>query len=927
LNVNAIPDFTDFFREATDSFDPYPWQEEIAKEGLPEVLSVPTGLGKTEGAVLAWAYRRLRMQDTSEPRHLIYCLPMRVLVQQTRDRLSGCFGRLRARYGWEVGVHVLMGGDIDDAWEQSPEKPWVLIGTQDMLLSRALNRGYGMDRFKWPVHFGLLNNDCRWIVDEVQLMGPGLWTTAQLDWMRKKRFTPLFPCPTTWMSATLGLGFLVTVDRKQDGLDKAEPYEMNWDIPPEASDALRKRLEELRDAKRPVEFANPPQGKKAALWPYWLVGRIVQEHRHGTLSLVVCNTVSKARAIFEALPQDSPKILLTSRFRGQDRRDNETRLVKFEARRKAAGGLAIQGDAGLICVSTQVVEAGMDISAHRLWSEIAPWGSVVQRLGRLNRDGQDQEAIAIFWSNDKPAKKKGDRIGPYIGEEIATAQDLIEALASESKERSAREALGALKTKGKAKLEESLAPKPAPLPRAIDVHGLFSTERDLFGGFTDISTFVRDTDPDADVTVFWRMWPGKFAPRDDELTGPDFDPKEAVAVPCGALQPFLKEGRFPICMWNDEDGRWERMNHGDIRPGMRLMLPSATGGYASEKGWTGKPADRLDGVPPPGRGRALRDDVRTEAGYWGDLAGHLADARREAERLCTALDLDDELSRGVIAADNHHDIGKAHPHWQQALPTRDARPHELLAKSPHAFAVEVEQRLSQDVVRSMVGQIARLLGPAERLSDEIRKRQRRLRFRWAIERDPADQVLEQIRQLFHVKWAGRPSFRPGLRHEAASALALWHRYATSGRKPFPALAVYLAASHHGKVRTVLRSTSRTGDDVFGVPLSSEPLEIEGERWPIDFSIAAGTRTATVAQKLVALLAIGNMNDAIGLARARYAMGNTPLANFHVEFTVEDPARFAAGLLIPMSDEQRAHLIVQRWLRPSREKGDLPYAYA
>ena len=161
MNVNAIPDFTEFFREATDGLDPYPWQEQVAKEGLPEVLSVPTGLGKTEGAVLAWAYRRLRMQDTSEPRHLVYCLPMRVLVQQTRDRLSGCFGRLRARYDWEVGVHVLMGGDVDEAWAQSPEKPWVLIGTQDMLLSRALNRGYGMNRFKWPVHFGLSNNDCR----------------------------------------------------------------------------------------------------------------------------------------------------------------------------------------------------------------------------------------------------------------------------------------------------------------------------------------------------------------------------------------------------------------------------------------------------------------------------------------------------------------------------------------------------------------------------------------------------------------------------------------------------------------------------------------------------------------------------------------------------------------------------------------------
>lgn len=29
----------------------------------------------------------------------------------------------------------------------------------------ALNRGYGMSRYRWPMHCGLLNNDCRWVMD------------------------------------------------------------------------------------------------------------------------------------------------------------------------------------------------------------------------------------------------------------------------------------------------------------------------------------------------------------------------------------------------------------------------------------------------------------------------------------------------------------------------------------------------------------------------------------------------------------------------------------------------------------------------------------------------------------------------------------------------------------------------------------------
>lgn len=204
--------FEDFFATATGGFKPYGWQLQVAIDGLPDVLPVPTGLGKTEVA-LAWAWRRL-VDKQPEPLHLVYCLPMRSLVTQTVQRLQGYFDALRAHDAkFDVRVHQLMGGAIDGEWSRWPDKPWILVGTQDQLLSRALNRGYAMSRFEWPVHFGLLNNDCRWLIDEVQLMGPGLWTTAQLDWMRRKRFPSLKPCVTTWMSATVGASLSLVAHR------------------------------------------------------------------------------------------------------------------------------------------------------------------------------------------------------------------------------------------------------------------------------------------------------------------------------------------------------------------------------------------------------------------------------------------------------------------------------------------------------------------------------------------------------------------------------------------------------------------------------------------------------------------------------------------------------------------------------------------
>jgi CRISPR-associated endonuclease/helicase Cas3 len=416
--------FTDFFRHATGGLAPYRWQRAAAEDGPHDVVAISTGMGKTEGAVLPWAWRLLVLADSAEPRHLVYCLPMRVLVQQTAERLRACFERLgKARSDLAVPVFTLMGGDLDEQWAGLPDRPWVLVGTQDQLLSRALNRGYAMSRYDWPVHFGLLNNDCRWIVDEVQLMGPGLWTTAQLDWMRRARFGTQAPSQTTWMSATVEPGFLDTTDRRGDRLHRAEKtLAMDWEDVADLEQEAVGEFQRRRDAVRPVEVVAPQRSEK-------LASEIINAHRPGTLSLVMCNAVAAARAIFEQLSPASPRVLLTSRFRGEDRAASEQALYKFEARRRAAEAAAVLDHPGLICVSTQVIEAGIDVSAHRLWSELAPWPSVVQRLGRLNRDGRDPEPLATFWASADGTSSK-DRVGPYPKEHVQTAEKLTKALAS-----------------------------------------------------------------------------------------------------------------------------------------------------------------------------------------------------------------------------------------------------------------------------------------------------------------------------------------------------------------------------------------------------------------------------------------------------------------------------------------------------------------
>ncbi len=817
-----------FFSDATGFARPYDWQTRVAVTGLPDVLPIPTGLGKTEGAVLAWAWRR-QAGYADQPLHLIYCLPMRSLVTQTANRLRECFNAFAAkRETPPIPVYQLMGGAIDDEWASNPDRPWVLVGTQDQLLSRALNRGYAMSRFEWPMHFGLLNQDCHWVVDEVQLMGPGLWTTSQLDWMRRKRFKSLKPCRTTWMSATVGEGFLATTDRKKDGFDRVQPFDPGLD------DDENEELGRRRSALRHVEWFKPSVGKRAPSICEQIRTRVLNEHREGTLSLVVCNTVQDAQDVFRSLPDQPPKILLTSRFRRDDRRGYEQQLLDFEARRSKSESGYIGGDPGLVCVSTQVVEAGLDISAHRLWPQLAPWPSTIQRLGRLNRDGRDNDAVAYFWQPEKgKAQKRYDElwIGPYSKRNLDMAKVLIDALRPLAAAMSFSKALSKLEESEPKLLHDALQPKLEPLPRALDVHGLFSTERDLHGGFTDVSTFVRDAGPDADLIVFWRVWQGARPPREEALNGPPFDPDaEGCRVVLCSLQDLLANRRATAWTWNDEDERWESCPTRDLRPGMTAMLHRDAGGYDRRLGWTGNGNDTLQDVPGAGPGKSLADDEQTECEFYVPVHEHLQDARQQAEVICEALGLAGDVRTSVIEAAAHHDVGKVHRNWQSRLPAIDCVQGGPWAKCPRVVGLDVTS-----IDPSYAEQVARLRNNAFALPPVGNPRGTRLR--WAVDRKLTRKELEVLKTLPQVRWAGHVPFRPGMRHEAASALAMWARYRGKPAS-FPALAVYLTAAHHGKVRTVLRSTTQGGEDVFGVPTQPDSLAIGGQVWPLDFSISA-----------------------------------------------------------------------------------------
>lgn len=94
-------DFDDFFRRASAiQTGPFDYQRRLAcgekvdnghewlRSSAPcdsRIISVPTGCGKTAAVVLTWLWNRVEKQRSDWPRRLLYCLPMRTLVEQTRE--------------------------------------------------------------------------------------------------------------------------------------------------------------------------------------------------------------------------------------------------------------------------------------------------------------------------------------------------------------------------------------------------------------------------------------------------------------------------------------------------------------------------------------------------------------------------------------------------------------------------------------------------------------------------------------------------------------------------------------------------------------------------------------------------------------------------------------------------------------------------
>jgi CRISPR-associated endonuclease/helicase Cas3 len=328
---------------------PYQHQTAAAQySGQSAILIAPTGSGKTEAALL-WA--------GPGPR-LFYLLPYRASMNAMKLRLEHFAPQVGLQHGRALAAlyyQLLDAHGAEDALAQARAAIHLsrLMGQPVRVFSpyHLLRTAYQMKGFE------ALLADCQdaaLIVDEIHAYAPErLALILGLLALLRDRF---------------GLRLLI----------------MTATLPPVVADAIRQTLGDLPVIRADAETCHQFTRHRVFVQPGDLAESLpaIATHSREQATLVTVNTVRRARSVAAALRALGYEVLLLhGRFNARDRAHHEAELLRrFGSQR--------QRSPYPIVVATQVVEVSLDISLDALYSDPAPLDALLQRFGRINRQGK-----------------------------------------------------------------------------------------------------------------------------------------------------------------------------------------------------------------------------------------------------------------------------------------------------------------------------------------------------------------------------------------------------------------------------------------------------------------------------------------------------------------------------------------------------------
>lgn len=382
----------------------FPWQcslyERLVEGNFPERCDIPTGLGKTSIIaiwLLALAHRARNGVASGFPRRLVYVVNRRTVVDQAtreaellrdprklkdaqlqdlwRDLHSLGIQNARGLRHLEApfAISTLRGQFADNAeWRSDPARPAIIVGTVDMIGSRLLFAGYGRGFKARPLHAAFLAQDTLLVHDEAHLE-PAFQelVTAIESEQRKAEGT-----------SRDGFGRLrvMALTATSRGTEE-RPEGMTLRL----GDADRKNavVWERIGAKKGIAF-HPLQDEKSAAEQ---IANLALGHKGSEQAILVfVRKVEDVTTVTKKLPAGSYATLTgTMRGRERDQLKSNPIFARFDPKSEVSESDVRKGTVYLVCTSAG--EVGVDMSADHLVCDLAPFDSMAQRFGRVNRFG------------------------------------------------------------------------------------------------------------------------------------------------------------------------------------------------------------------------------------------------------------------------------------------------------------------------------------------------------------------------------------------------------------------------------------------------------------------------------------------------------------------------------------------------------------
>jgi CRISPR-associated endonuclease/helicase Cas3 len=326
-------------------------------------ITLPTGLGKTFAAYNAAVILQNEFYKQTEgckPR-IVYCLPFTSIIDQNAEILRGILhGDERTDETWLSKNHYLSTHNekYDELQLQNDESEYLADGWEhevivttfvQFLESIFTNRNRSLRKFH-----NMTN--AIFVLDEIQNVPPDYYEVIELVFKEMARY---FNAKFVFVTATQPFLFKNPADVRELTHGHTEAYFRNLD-----RIVLDQRL---------IQENNylPMEEQEFEI----LLIRDIEENPDKSF-LIIFNTIAQSLHFFETLENAFPDdlhIYLSSSILPIVRSWN-IRKIKKDKRRK-------------IVVSTQVVEAGVDIDLDIVYRDFAPVDSINQSAGRCNRNG------------------------------------------------------------------------------------------------------------------------------------------------------------------------------------------------------------------------------------------------------------------------------------------------------------------------------------------------------------------------------------------------------------------------------------------------------------------------------------------------------------------------------------------------------------